>query len=130
MVDDKLAWDQHIGYISSNIIYGIGILKLIRHFIPRDSLLLLYHTLIEPYFRFCSIVWGQCGETLKDKLQTLQNKAVRTIAKLQYDEANRYQLLTEFGWLSVRNLIGLDTATFVYKKINNLHPEQADSPFQ
>ena len=129
-VDDKLVWEQHIDYISSKIIRGIGVLKRIRHFIPRDSLLLLYHTLTEPYFRYCSIVWGQCGETLKDKLQTLQNKAAGTIAKLRYDEANHYELLTEFGWLSVRNLISLDTAIFVYKEINNLHPEQADSPFQ
>ena len=130
MVDDKLVWDQHIGYISSKIIRGIGTLKRIRHFIPRDSLLLLYNILIEPYFRYCSIVWGQCGETMKDKLQTLQNKAARTIAKLQCDEANHYELLTEFGWLSVRNLISLNTASFVYKEINNWHPEQADSPFQ
>ena len=56
MVDDKLVWDQHIDYISSKIICGIGILKCIRHFIPRDSLLLLCHTLTEPYFRYCSIV--------------------------------------------------------------------------
>ena len=130
MVDDKLVWDQHMDYISSKIIRGIGILKRIRHFIPRDSLLLNYHTLIEPYFRYCSIVWGQCGETLKDKLQTLQNRAARTIAKLRYDEANHYELLTEFGWLSVRNLIILDIAVFVYNEINNLHPEQADNPFQ
>ena len=48
------------------------------------------------------------------KLQTLQNKAARTIAKLRYDEANHYELLTEFGWLSVRNLTSLDTvAIFV-----------------
>ena len=43
------------------------------------------------------IVWGQCGETLKDKLQTLQNKAAQTIAKLRYDEANYGEPLTEFG---------------------------------
>ena len=92
MVDDKLVWDQHIDYISSKIIRGIGILKGIRHFIPRDPLLLLYYILTEPYFRYCSIMWGQCGETLKDKLQTLQNKAARTIAKLRYDEANHYEL--------------------------------------
>ena len=91
---------------------------------------MLYHTLIEPYFRYCSIVWGQCGEALKDKLQSLQNQTARTIAKLRYDEANHYELLTEFGWLSVRNLISLDTAIFVYKEIDNLHPEQAHSPFQ
>ena len=130
MVDDKLVWDQHVDYISSKITRNIGILKRIRRFISQESLLLLYHTLIEPYFRYCSIVWGQCGETLKDKLQILQHKAARTIAKLRSDEANHSDLLTKFGWLSVRNLIKLDTAVFVYKEINNLHPEQSDSPFQ
>ena len=46
MFDDKLVWVHHIYYISSKIIRGAGILKRIRHFIPRDFLLLLYHTLI------------------------------------------------------------------------------------
>ena len=130
MVDDKLVWDQHVDYISSKITCNIGILKRIRRFITQESLLLLYHTLIEPYFRYCSIVWGQCGETLKDKLQILQHKAARTIAKLRYDEANHSDLLTKFAWLSVRNLIKLDTAVFAYKEVNNLHPEQSNSPFQ
>ena len=130
MVDDKLMWDQHVDYISSKITRSIGILKHIRHFIPQESLLLLYHTLIEPQFRYCCIVWGQCGETQKDKFQTLQNKAARTIAKLQCDESNHSDRLTKFAWLSVRNLVKLDTAVFVFKEINNLHPEQADSPLQ
>ena len=45
MVDNKLVWDQHIDYISSKITYGIGVLKHIKRFIPRDSLLLFYSTL-------------------------------------------------------------------------------------
>ena len=94
------------------------------------SLLLLYHTLIEPSFKYCSIVWRQCSETLKDKLQTLQNKAARAIAKVRYDEANHSKLLTDFGWLSVRNLIKLDMGIFAYKELNNLHPKQDIRPFQ
>ena len=109
VVDDKLVWDQYIDYMWYCHPQAC-------HFIPRDSLLLLYHTLIKPYFRYCSIVWGQCGETLKDKLQTLQNKASQTIAKLQYDEANHYEFFTEFSWLSVRNLRSLDTARILLKQ--------------
>ena len=75
MVDDKLVWGQHVDYISSKITRNIGIFKRIRRFISQESLLLLYHTLIEPYFRYCSIVCGQCGETLKDKLQILQRQS-------------------------------------------------------
>ena len=67
---------------------------------------------------------------MRDKLQTLQNKAARTIAKVRYDEASHSKLLTDFGWFSVRNLIKLDMGTFANKELNNLHPEQDISPFQ
>ena len=130
IVDDKITWSQHVDYISSKITRNIGILKRIRHFISKESLLLLYHTLIEPYFKYCSIFWGQCSEALRDKLQTLQNKAARAIAKVRYDEANHGKLLTDFGWLSVRNLIKLDMGIYAYKELNNLHPEQDIRPFQ
>ena len=93
IVDDKLTWSQHVDYISSKITGNIGILKRVRHFIPKECLLLLYHTLVEPYFKYCSIVLGHCSETLRDKLQTLQNKAARTIAKVRHDEANHSSVL-------------------------------------
>ena len=67
MVDDKLVWDQHIDYISSKITCHIGILKCIRHFITKGIT-----TVALPYLD--CIVWEQCGEILKDRLQTLQNK--------------------------------------------------------
>ena len=117
IVDDKLTWNQHVDYISPEITHSIGILQHIRHFIPKESLLLLYHTLIEPYFKYHSIVWGQCSETLRDKLQILQNKAAQTIAKVHYDEANHSKFLTDFCWLSVRNLIKLDMGIFAYKEL-------------
>ena len=87
MVDEFLTWEHHIEYVIKNINRGIGILKRVRHFLHRESLIILYQTLIEPYYRYCSIVWGQCCETLKDKLQVLQNRAARTIARLKYEDA-------------------------------------------
>ena len=43
---------------------------------------------------------------------------------MHYDEANDSKQLTDFGWLSVRNLIKLDMSIFAY------NPEQDISPFQ
>ena len=74
---------------------------------------------------------GQCSESLKDRLQRLQrlqNKAART--RVRYEEADHNILLTNFGWLSVRNLIQLDMAIFVYKELHGLHPEQNETPFR
>ena len=43
MAHDNLVWDQHVDYISSKITCNVGIIKHIRHFIPQESLPLLYH---------------------------------------------------------------------------------------
>ena len=84
----------NIEYISTKIDHNIGILNRTQDFFPKSSLITLYKTLIEPYFKYCNIVWGQYNESLKDKLQSLQNKAVRT-----YDYTNQNGFLKEF-WLA------------------------------
>ena len=84
---------------------------------------MIYISLIEPYLSYCNIVWGQCNETLKDKLQALQNKAARSIAKVKYEDADHHNLLGQFGWLSVLNLIRLDMGIFMYKCQNGSMPD-------
>ena len=79
IVDENLTWDYHIDYILVKIRGNISILKRMKLTVPPEPLVLLYKTLIEPYFRYCNIVWGYCNETLLDKLQLIQNKVVRVI---------------------------------------------------
>ena len=57
-----------------------------RSILPHESLTTLYMTLVEPHFRYCDIVWGQCNETLKNKLQTLQNRADRVICNRRSED--------------------------------------------
>ena len=130
IVDDSLTWEDHIDYITLKINRGIGIIRRVRQFIPEKSLLLLYQTLIDPYFRYCSTVWGQCGETLKDKLQGLQNRAARSIAKVKYEDADHLQLLLKFGWLSVCSLISYEMGVFMYKTLNGLAPDSMLEMFE
>ena len=58
VVDGALTWSQHIDYISTKIAHGVGILKRTRSFLPKQSLLTLYQSMIVPYFRYCNIVWA------------------------------------------------------------------------
>ena len=79
--------------------------------------------MIEPYFRYCNIVWRQCNETLLDRLQTLQNRAARVIANVSYEAADHNSLPCDYGWLNVRHLILLDFGVFMYKTQKGLAPD-------
>ena len=96
--------------------------------LPTESLCVLYKTLIEPHSKYCNIIWGNCGEILKDNLQTLQNRAARIITRTRYEVANHFALLKHFKWLDVRN-IKLDMGIFMYKAMNQLVPGQISEMF-
>ena len=131
IVDDSLTWEDHIDYNTLKINRGIGIIRKVRQLIPEKALLLLYQTLIDPYFRYCSTVWGKFRETLKDKLQALQNRVARSFAKVKYEpDAGHFQLLLKFGWLSARNLISYEMGVFIYKTLNGFAPDSMLEMFE
>ena len=109
---------------------SIGVLKRTRGYLPKSSLITLYRTLIETHLRYCNVIWGQCGETLKDRLQALQNRASCTIAGQKFEHADHSRFLAEYGWLSVRNLIKMDMGICMNKILNRQAPEEFKYIFQ
>ena len=64
----------------------------------------MYISLMEPYFRYCRLVWGSASSTNLQRLQKIQNRDARIVTKSLYD-APLEPLLKEFGWLTTKHLI-------------------------
>ena len=60
-------------------------MRRLRDFFDIKILNTVYQTLIQPYFDYCSQVCGGLGTTLCNKLQRLQNRAVRFITNSGYE---------------------------------------------
>jgi len=63
----------------------------------KSEKLLLYRALIELHFDYCCPVWDGLNNELADKLQKLQNRAIREITKSDY-RCSVTALLTKLGW--------------------------------
>ena len=79
LIDENLTWSNHINAITKNISSGIGSIKRISHCVPPATLHTIHRGLVQSHFDYCSVVWGNCAKTLSDKLQILQNRAVRVL---------------------------------------------------
>ena len=88
----------------------------------------MYRSLIECHFTYGDIVWGNCGETLLNKLQKIQNRAARIITGSDYDAPSE-PLLIELGWHNIRELIRYDTVVMMHKSKCNLASEYIKSLF-
>ena len=76
----------------------------------------------------CSLFRGNCAKTLSDKLQRLQNRAVRVLTHSSYD-ADANQLFKELGWDNLETRRQKLKAEMVYKSLNGLAPNYLSSKF-
>ena len=129
-IDQNLSWSKHVNETAKIISSGIGALKRLRPFISEDTAILRYRaSLIEPYFDNCCPVWDDLSNELADKLQKLQNRAVRVITKSDY-----YYSVT-----ALRGKLGLDNLCtrrkkqklkLMFKTLNAQSPEYLKGLFK
>ena len=83
---------------------------------------IVYTTLlIQSQFDYSDIVWGNCGKTLFDRLQKLQNRAARVLTFCRYDAyANR--LFKQLNWKDLSTQFQIQKALIVHKSLNDLVP--------
>ena len=78
-----LTWDNQIKHISSKVSSGLQMLYLALTD-NQETLKTIYYSLVQPYFDYCDVVWGDCSKIRADKLQKLQNRAARIITRADY----------------------------------------------
>ena len=96
-------------------------LQYSKKYLPLLTIQSMYKSLVEPYFRYCCPVWGSRGTTAINELQKLQNRAVRIVTNSRYD-ASAKPIIKKLGWLTVSEIIRMETLSMVYKSINDLAP--------
>ena len=97
----------------SSAIFGI---KFAR-FLP------VYISLVESRLRYCCTVWGNCGTTLKTRLQNLEHRAACVISKNSSYSGDPSSFMNEMNLLNVQQLIDYSTALMIWKAKHGVAPE-------
>ena len=95
---------------------------------PQSTLLNIYNSLVQSNFDYCSLIWGNCGKTLSNKLQKLQNRAARVITSSNFD-VDVDSLFHKLSWKDLKSQRQIQNALMVFKSLNGLVPEYPTSKF-
>ena len=129
MIDETLTWDEQLTLITKKVNKGLNVMWRLRDFFDIKILTTVYQTLVQPYFDYCSQVWGGFGTTLCDKLQRLQNRAVRIITKSGY-EVRSVNLLNQLGLPNLEARRNQQLSILMYKVRNEMAPSSLSNMFQ
>ena len=116
VIDKKLSWEEYIKSLRKKISSAVTAIRHINY-LPQNTLITLYYSLVKSRLRYCSTVWGNCNNSLKANLQRIQNRAAQIITHTKYGSVDSEALLKQLGWLNVQQLIDFITAVMVHKSI-------------
>ena len=121
IIDSKLNWKSHITNLRTKISKTVAVMYKMKTILNKNSLYLLYCSLVLPHISYCVEVWGNNYKTLINPIFLLQKKAIRIICKSDY-YAPTNPLFIELKILKLADLVELNTALVMYKAHNNLLP--------
>ena len=107
----------------------LGVLKRLRPYVPTDSLITIYNSIVLTQLDYCCEVWDSLGKTLSDKLQKFQNRAARLILGTD-NRTSSNLVLGLLEWDRIDERRAKRKAIAMHKAYYNSAPESVVELFQ
>ena len=129
LIDNRLSFQQHIQHVNSRLTRGIAILSMLRHYVPKTTLLNTYHAYIQPHLDYGLNIWGHTYKTHLNSLKRKQRKAIR-IMNFKPKHFDPQELFVSDRVLPFEKNLQLSAGKLLWKARNNLLPSTVNSLFQ
>ena len=129
IIDNNLSWKHHIDHVAIKMSRTVGLIRKLRHFLPRHTLLTIYRSLVAPYLTYGLAAWGQAYKSHLEKLLKLQKRALRFI---YFSERNQHAipLFIDAGVLPLKFLYYEHLANLMFELRHNNAPGNIQDLFQ
>jgi len=122
ILDPELAFDRHVDEKINKANRGIGLIRRLREFLPRDSLVTIYKAHVRPHLDYGDVVYDRPGNsTFSEKIESVQYGACLAITGC-FRGTSREKIYLELGLESLADRRLSRRLIFFYKIINNFAP--------
>jgi hypothetical protein len=115
-IDSKLNFSEHVTELCKKTSKQLNVLRRLSYCMNTDSKLTLFRSYMLSHFSYCSIIWHFCGKVISDKIEKIQEKALRTVYT---DYSTPYDKLLERANLPTLKGGRLQNFAIVTYKIQN-----------
>ena len=78
-IDSELDWKRHIDGVCRKYLAKLSAIRRASAYLPSHVRKMHYQAFVIPHLDYCSVVWHSCGATLTQKIERVQNYALRMI---------------------------------------------------
>ena len=88
-LDQSLNFKPHINSVLNKLSKSIGVIYRLNQYLPSQTLLMLYYSLIYPYLNYGIESWYNVTTTMSEKVLILQKRAIRSVYKIPYNGSTK-----------------------------------------
>ena len=88
-LDQSLSFKPHINTVLNKLSKSIGVIYRLNQYLPSQTLLMLYYSLIYPYLNYGIESWYNVTTTMSEKVLILQKRAIRSVYKIPYNGSTK-----------------------------------------
>ena len=114
VIDENLYWNAHADFVCASLVKYFGIFNHIKSFITSRIARRMYFAFINSRISYGIEVYGHCADEHLSKLQTLQNKLLKLMLKLDRRTSTN-QLHRFLSLLKVSDIHTVSVLCFVKK---------------
>jgi len=101
VVDRHLNWKQHIDGVRKKSLACLASIRRAGTYISCHTKKMLYSSLVLPHLDYCSVVWNSCGVGQSDRIERVQNYAMRIILR-KPPRTNSDSLRQALSWTTLK----------------------------
>ena len=120
-IDFMLKFDDHVTEICKKASKQLAVLKRLGRFLTKQGKLVIYNSFISSNFSYCPLAWHFCSIASTNKLEKVQERALRFINNDYSSSLKKLLSQTKTEPLHVKRLKLM--ACEVFKIVNKLSPE-------
>ena len=123
VLDSKLSFNQHLKDKICKANKGIGVIKRLRCYLPRKTLLTIYKSFVRPHLDYADIIYDQPSTDLfKNKIECVQYNAALAITGC-IRGTSREKIYQELGIEALSDRRWCRKLLFFYKIVKGYAPE-------
>ena len=84
LIDDELNWKYQVKQICSKIARGSWAPYHIRNYVDKQTMKMVYSSLMYSHLQYCINSWGSASETTLHFLNIIQKRSIRIITGSKY----------------------------------------------
>lgn len=121
-LDDDCKWHSHINNIITSASKLIGIMRKLKFTVRRKTLNQIYISFLRPILEYGSVVWDNCSQYEKDRLEKIQLEAARIVTGTTRSISIN-NLYREIGWITLENRRKYLKMILTFKIKNSMVPD-------